>query len=67
MMEKDDDTMNRIALFWASFIGFFAIGLIVIWAAVCCGVLSLEFFTVTLVFILSILLLMTRWSKIQDV
>jgi hypothetical protein len=67
MREKDDDTMNMIAMFWASFIGFFAIGLAVIWVAVCFGVLSLEFFTVTLVFILSILLLMTRWSKIQDI
>jgi|WetSurMetagenome_2_1015567.scaffolds.fasta_scaffold00693_7 hypothetical protein len=67
MTKNDDDLMNKMVAFWASFISFFAIGLVVIWAAVCCGVLSLEFFTVTLVFILSILLLMTRWSKIQDI
>ena len=64
--DKIDETRGRLAAFVISVGASLVFGMLVILMAVCYGVLSLELFTATLVFVLSILSMVAFWSRVSS-
>ena len=64
--DKMDETRGRLAAFVISVGASLVFGMLTILMAICYGVLSLELFAATLVFVLSVLSVITFWSRVYE-